>query len=169
MGKSLFVPPATHGVPRADDICFRESGHHHSGVVCAAVLGKARRAGSHEDRRVEQMSLKAVNARCQNLKAVNAGLIGKCKKCESKDAHREQPSLLHGPAVTAQSNNGPAQSINGGRLAFSPTQPRPEAQRSIQPNPAHSAQLGPATQRPNSPTKFSNFLFFTEPPLNFPN
>ncbi|PKI31440.1 hypothetical protein CRG98_048169, partial [Punica granatum] len=49
-------------------------------------------------------------------------------------AHREQPSLRHGPAVTAQSSSG-------GPLAFGPAQPRPEAQRSIRPSPAHSAQL----------------------------
>ncbi|PKI43827.1 hypothetical protein CRG98_035778 [Punica granatum] len=35
--KSLFVPPATHGVPRAVDICFRESGHHYSGVSATTM------------------------------------------------------------------------------------------------------------------------------------
>ncbi|PKI78205.1 hypothetical protein CRG98_001376 [Punica granatum] len=51
------------------------------GLACAAVLGKTRRARSHEDRLVEQMSLKAVNARCQNLNVVNAGLEPKSSKC----------------------------------------------------------------------------------------
>ncbi|PKI67288.1 hypothetical protein CRG98_012305 [Punica granatum] len=32
IGKSIFVLPETPGVPRAGDICFRESGHHHSRV-----------------------------------------------------------------------------------------------------------------------------------------
>ncbi|OWM66814.1 hypothetical protein CDL15_Pgr027002 [Punica granatum] len=52
--------------------------------ACAVVLEKARGAGSHEDRRVEQMSLKAINARCQNLKAVNAGPGPESSKCRAE-------------------------------------------------------------------------------------
>ncbi|PKI69526.1 hypothetical protein CRG98_010101, partial [Punica granatum] len=104
----------------------RELAHRSLPVARAAVLGKARGAGSREDRRVEQsatttevdeihsliggmtmlMSLKAVNARCQNQKAVNAGLEPKSSKCRAEapkavDAGSKPDAVNAGPKPDA--------------------------------------------------------------------
>ncbi|PKI49258.1 hypothetical protein CRG98_030367 [Punica granatum] len=80
-GKIAFVPHTTHGVSRVDDICFRESSRHHSGVACATVLGKARGAGSHEDSKcgaeAQKLSRSPMSGRSPKVgpkpDAVNAG------------------------------------------------------------------------------------------------
>ncbi|PKI37496.1 hypothetical protein CRG98_042110 [Punica granatum] len=92
MGKSLFVPSATHGVLCVDDVSenlviatlewFDRDCEPHKHVfpgyeyVCAAVLGKARGVGSHEDRRVESVGRPLVHdSSCHGGRVKAAGAL----------------------------------------------------------------------------------------------